>query len=88
VPVPTTLTCEKAVAAAWARVGPDRDIASIEFHYGSYCPSECPLAGFDWGYVLVHPGNGRPDMLLRVHSDKAGNVSADGPRPVPLAFGG
>jgi hypothetical protein len=44
--------------------------------------------GFDYGHVIFHSGNGRPDMLVRVHADKAGNVSADGPVPVPGSVGG
>ena len=37
-PIPVTLTCENAVAAAEAVVGPDPAIAYIEFNYVRWCP--------------------------------------------------
>lgn len=91
VPIPITLTCDKAVAAAWARLGSDSAIASIEFHYNDYCPPgwRCgPPTDPDRGHVVFHPADGRPDMLLPVQSDQAGNVVAEGPGPMPTQSGG
>lgn len=91
VPVPITLTCDKAEAAAWARLGPDPAIASIEFHYHNYCPPgwRCgPPSDPNVGHVIFHPADGRPDMLFPVRSDKDGNVTAEGPGPLPTPNGG
>ena len=91
VPVLITLTCDKAVEAAWARLGPDPAIAAIEFHYYDYSPPGRPRGSPtdpNVGHVIFHPADGRPDMLFPVRSDGAGNVVAEGPEPLPTPSGG
>ncbi len=91
VPVLITLTCDKAVGAAWARLGADPAIAAIEFHYYDYFPPGRPRGSPtdpNVGHVIFHPADGRPDMLFPVRSDGAGNVVAEGPEPLPTPSGG
>ncbi len=91
VPVLITLTCDKAVEAAWARLGADPAIAAIEFHYYDYFPPGRPRGSPtdpNVGHVIFHPADGRPDMLFPVRSDEAGNVVAEGPEPLPTPSGG
>lgn len=84
-PVRITLTCENAVAAAMAVIGPDPSVVKIEFHFGSWCPPgyACVLIGFlNRGYVTFYRTGGR-DLVVIVDADQAGKVTASKPVPVP-----
>jgi hypothetical protein len=87
VPIPITLTCENAVAAARRVVGPDPALAYIEFHYGGWCPpgARCAALGPSHGYVIVHTKGLRSDVLVAVTADAAGKVTASDPRPLAPA---
>lgn len=89
VPLVITLTCENAVAAAKALVGPGQDIASIEFDYGYWLPPGAHTAGGatrpNTGHVIFHT-NG-PDLLVSVKADDAGKVTASGLRLLPSPSG-
>jgi hypothetical protein len=84
-PIPVTLTCENAVAAAEAVVVPDPGIAYIEFDYLRYCPPGmfCTWSGFNDGHVIFRAKGRRPDILVNVHADEAGRVTASSPQPLP-----
>jgi hypothetical protein len=85
VPIVITLTCENAIAAAWAAVGPDPAVASIDFHYGRWCPpgALCAATLPNQGYVIFHrSGQGR-DVMVLVEADDAGKVTAHGPQAAP-----
>ena len=74
-----TLTCENAVAAAKAVVGPDTTVTSIEFRFGQWCPAGQPcllIAVLNGGYVLFHRKSGLPDLVVVVRADEAGKVTA------------
>lgn len=84
-PIPVTLTCENAVAAAEAVVGPDPAIAYIEFDYRRWCPPGmfCVLSTWNDGHVIFHMNGLRPDILVQVVADGAGRVTASSPQPMP-----
>jgi hypothetical protein len=84
-PIPVRLTCENAVAAAEAVVGPDPAIAYIEFDFGRWCPSGyfCALSTMNDGHVIFHVKGLRPDILVQVRADEAGKVTAASPQPMP-----
>ena len=84
-PIPVTLICENAVAAAKAVVGPDPAIASIEFDYFFWCPPGmfCVASTMNDGHVIFHMKGQRPDILVTVVADKAGRVTASSPQPMP-----
>jgi hypothetical protein len=81
---PITLTCENAVAAARAVVGPDPAVTSIEFYRGHWCQPDRPclaIAVLNGGYVIFR----RPtvvDLVVVVRADKDGKVTAE--KPVPI----
>lgn len=84
---PITLTCENAVAAAKAVVGPDPSVVKIEFRFGQWCPPgyACPLAMvavLNGGYVVFSRTGGR-DLVVVVRADKAGKVTAANAVPIP-----
>ena len=84
-PIPVTLTCENAVAAAEAVVGPDPAIAYIEFDYLRWCPpgTFCVVSTMNDGHVIFHMRGLRPDILVEVVADEAGKVTASSPQPLP-----
>lgn len=84
-PIPVTLTCENAVAAAKAAVGPDPNIASIEFAYFFWCPpgAFCVASTLNDGHVIFHMAGDRPDIVVDVRSDQAGSVTASKPELMP-----
>jgi hypothetical protein len=84
-PIPHALTCENAVAAAEAIVGPVPGIAYIEFRYGRWCPPGryCAITTDTDGHVIFHVHGLRPDILVQVHVDDAGQVVAESPLPLP-----
>jgi hypothetical protein len=84
-PIPITLTCENAVAAAKTVVGPDPAIAYIEFDYFRLCPPGmfCVWSGMNDGHVIFHMKGRRPDILVNVVADKVGMVKASNPQPLP-----
>jgi hypothetical protein len=84
-PIPVTLTCENAVAAAEAVVGADPGITYIEFDYRRWCPPGyfCVASGLNDGHVIFHVKGRGPDILVTVVADKAGTVSASSPQPLP-----
>ena len=84
-PIPVTLTCENAVAAAKAVVAPDPAIAYIEFDYGRWCPPGffCVMSTMNDGHVIFHVNGLRPDILVQVVADEAGRVTASSPQPMP-----
>jgi hypothetical protein len=84
-PIPVTLTCENAVAAATAVVGADPGIISIEFDYRRWCPPGffCALSGLNDGHVIFHMAGQGPDILVNVVADTAGTVRAASPQPLP-----
>ncbi len=84
-PIPVRLTCENAVAAAEAVVGPDPAIAYIEFDFGRWCPpgDYCVLSTANDGHVIFHVHGLRPDILVQVRADEAGRVIASSPEPMP-----
>jgi hypothetical protein len=75
-PIPVTLTCANAVAAAKVAVRHRPDISSIEFHYFFYCqPGEyCAITTANDGYVVMHLTGVRPGILVQVHIGEAGRV--------------
>jgi hypothetical protein len=83
-PIPVTLTCDKAVAAAEAALGPDPGIASIEFHYRYLCPpgNFCVVTTENDGHVIFHLTRRRPDIVVQIHTDQSGRVIASSPQPV------
>jgi len=83
-PIPVTLTCENAVAAAKAVVGPDAAIASIEFDYFRWCPRGdfCVMSTWNDGRVIFHVKGLRPDILVDVVADESGRVTASSPQPM------
>ena len=84
-PIGPTLTCNNAVAAAEAVVGPDPAIAYIEFHFGRWCPPGffCVMSLPNTGYVIFHVKGLRSDILVTVVADEAGTVTASSPQPLP-----
>jgi hypothetical protein len=81
-----TLTCENAVAAAKAVVGPDRAVTSIEFRFGTWCPPDHPcllMAVLNGGYVIFHREGPLPDLVVIVRADQAGKVTASDASIVP-----
>jgi len=84
-PIPVTLTCENAVAAAKAVVGPDPAIAYIEFDYFRWCPPGyfCRMSTWNDGHVIFHMNGLRPDILVDVVADESGRVTASSPQPMP-----
>ena len=86
VPILITLTCESAVAAATKLVGPNAAIASIEFHFGGYCPPNafCAVSPPNWGHVIFRMTDPTSDMVVTVRADGAGMVTASNPRPLEL----
>ena len=84
-PIPVTLTCEAAVAAAKAVVGPDPAITYIEFDYLRWCPPGffCAMSTFNDGHVIFHMNGQRPDIVVQVMADEAGRVTASSPQPLP-----
>jgi hypothetical protein len=84
-PIPVTLTCAKAVAAAEVILGPDPRISSIEFHYFFWCPPGryCSITTANNGHVIFHLTSGHPDDLVQVWVDDAGQVRASSPQPMP-----
>jgi hypothetical protein len=76
-----TLTCDQAVAAAKARLGPDPAVYSIEFGYGAWCPPNrfCVISLPNSGHVVFHRKGGLPDILVMVSVDDAGKVTAAAP---------
>ena len=85
VPIAITLTCENAVAAAKAVVGPDPAVAYIEFAFGSWCPpgTFCALSLPNTGHVVFHRKGLLPDLLVGVTADATGQVTATEPTPLP-----
>jgi hypothetical protein len=78
---PITLTCENAVAAAKAVLGPDPSVTSIEFRFGQWCPPDRPclaIAVLNGGYVIFHRKTGA-DLVVIVRADKNGKVTAANP---------
>ena len=86
VPIAITLTCENAVAAAKAVVGPQPALAYIEFGIGFWCPpgASCAVALPNRGFVVFHRKSLLPDLLVNVTEDDTGKVTATQPRPLPL----
>lgn len=84
-PIPVTLTCENAVAAAEAVIAPDPAIAYIEFGYRRWCPPGyfCVASGPNDGHVIFHVKGRGPDILVQVVADEAGRVTASSPQPMP-----
>jgi hypothetical protein len=84
-PIPHALTCENAVAAAETVVGPVSGIAYIEFRYGYWCPPGryCAITTDNDGHVIFHMNGLRPDLIVQVHVDDAGQVTASSPEPLP-----
>jgi len=84
-PIPVTLTCQSAVAAAEAVVGADPGITYIEFDYRRWCPPGyfCVASGLNDGHVIFHVKGRGPDILVTVVADKAGTVTASSPQPLP-----
>ena len=84
-PIPVTLTCEAAVAAARALAGPGVVADRIEFAYGYYCPPGyfCVASGPNEGHVIFRRPAPGPDLVVQVSADPAGRVTAQGPVPVP-----
>lgn len=85
VPIVITLTCENAVAAAKAVVGPDQAVAYIEFAFGYWCPpgAYCALSLPNTGHVVFHRKGLLPNLLVGVTADDAGKVTATQPTPFP-----
>jgi len=83
-PIPVTLTCENAVAAAKAVVGPDAAITSIEFDYFRWCTRGdfCVMSTWNDGHVIFHVKGLRPDILVNVVADASGRVTASSPKPM------
>lgn len=85
----TTLTCEKAVAAATAVLPAEHlPVLSVEFHFGSYCPpgGYCPITSQQNGFVVFATGSRgpQPGIWVRVTADEVGSVSVtSGPQPYP-----
>ena len=86
-PVVITLTCQRAVAAAEALVGAVRDVASIEFAYGPWCPpgAFCALILPNTGHVIFRLRGSQTDLLVDVSADASGKVTASAPIPIPSA---
>lgn len=84
-PIPITLSCENAVAAAKAVVGPDSASAYIEFDYFFWCPpgAFCAMSTWNDGHVIFHMRGLRPDVVVQVVADDAGRVTASSPQPMP-----
>lgn len=84
-PLPVTLTCENAVAAAEAAIGRDPGVVSIEFHYFFYCPPGryCAITTANDGHVVFHLAGGHPDRVVQVWVDETGRVVASSPEPMP-----
>ncbi|TMB55960.1 MAG: hypothetical protein E6J47_06010 [Chloroflexi bacterium] len=84
-PIPVTLMCDNAVAAAEAAVGADPGITSIEFHYFFWCRPGvyCSITTANNGHVIFHLTGLRPDILVQVWVDEAGGVAASSPQPFP-----
>jgi hypothetical protein len=80
---PTTLACDKAVAAANAVVASDLNVISIEFHFGNLpCPptARCAAPPPNRGYVVFHVAAPGDDLIIGVSADEAGVVTAGDPR--------
>ena len=80
------MTCENAIAAARALVGPDlAGPISIEFHWGGWCPpyARCAASGPNTGHVIFRVKVPGPDILVSVKADEAGKVTASDLLPLP-----
>ena len=88
VPVAITLTCDGAVAAAKAAVGPGLAFGYAEFRYGSVCrPGDRCIASLpNVGRVVLHrcvsDGCRSPDLLVGVRADADGVVTTETPSPL------
>ena len=73
------------MAAAEAVVGPVPGIAYIEFRYWRWCPpgEYCAITTDNDGHVIFHMKGLRPDILVQLHVDAAGQVIAESPQPLP-----
>jgi hypothetical protein len=81
-----TLTCENAVAAAKAVVGPDPAVTSIDFKFGRWCPAGRPclmMWVLNGGYVTFHREGPLPDLVVIVGANQAGKVTASDAYPAP-----
>lgn len=78
------MTCENAVEAAKAVVGPDAAVAYIEFGHGRWCPAGSACIPFrpNDGWVVFHRNGLLPDLLVGVTADAAGRVTATEPTPL------
>ena len=85
VPVVITLTCDRAVAAAREVVGPDREVESIEFGYGPWCPpgAFCALIQPNTGHIVFRIRESQLDLVVNVRSDASGRVTASAPLAIP-----
>lgn len=85
----TTLTCDRAVAAARAVLPSDTEIVSIEFHYGfaQVCPpgARCAAPSPNRGYVLFRVAGPEGDLVVGVLADNSGTVSAGIPQAAATA---
>ncbi len=86
-PIAITLTCENAVAAAKAVVGPDPAVAYIEFAFGSWCPPGTfrALSLPNTGHVVFHRKGPAPGPARRRHGGRDREGHGDGADPAPIA---
>jgi hypothetical protein len=84
-PVAITLTCERAIAAAWDAVSNRVGITSAEFTMGVMCLPEmsCPAAPPNTGQVVFHRSDGR-GVYVTVQSDASGTVRPNAPAVWPI----
>jgi hypothetical protein len=78
VPIPVTLTCENAVAAAWFTIGEPPGVASVVFGFGAWCDFEpgCPALPPNVGHVVFH-FEGGSTVVASVRADDVGRVTVD-----------
>jgi hypothetical protein len=77
-----TLTCENAISAAKAALGPDPTVTAIEFHRGLWCPSDRPCLAMlllNGGWVVFHRARLMPNLVVVVTADQEGKVAASPP---------
>jgi hypothetical protein len=83
-PIPVTLTCGNAVAAAWLTLGKPPGVTAVEFGFGVWCDFEagCPAAPPNHGHVVFHFA-GRTSVVASVQADETGRVTVSATFTVP-----
>jgi hypothetical protein len=89
IPVPVTLTCDRAVAAAWRAIGAPAGVSTASFAFGAWCDIEagCPGLPPNYGHVVFQFIDGET-VVVSVRSDDLGQVLVQDKTTIPRASPG